>query len=393
MEHCRVIARFSDVTGDITRTFLSPAMRNCLRYFGGWAERIGMTGVRVDSAGNFHADLQGRSARRLIIASHLDTVPNAGAYDGVLGVVLGMALAEEFVQKRPACSLEIVGFSEEEGVRFGRPFIGSVAFAEGLSDEFLALRDGDEVSVRDAICGFGLDISGVGVPQMDGAAGYLEFHIEQGPVLESLALPLGVVDAIAGQSRVTVTFTGHANHAGTTPMNLRQDAFCAAAEWVLAVERKARECAGLVATVGKANVAPGAANIVPGRVILSLDVRHARDETRSRSLDEILRLGQKISARRGVLVESHVQLNQPAVPMDSTLVARAERAISVTGVTPHRITSGAGHDAMILAKRLPSAMIFLRSPGGVSHHPDENVLVEDVALALKAGAAFVEEFA
>ena len=390
LEHCRAVARISDVAGETTRTFLSPAMRDCLHYFVEWARRIGMSGVRVDAAGNFRAELPGRSSRRLIVGSHLDTVPNAGAFDGVLGVVLGMSIAQQ--SKQPACSLEIVGFSEEEGVRFGRPFIGSVAFVDGLNDELLSLTDRSGVCVRDAIAEFGLAAEGVGVPQMQHADGYLEFHIEQGPELESIASPLAVVDAIAGQSRATVNFIGHANHAGTTPMHLRKDALCAAAEWTLWVEGKAKGCAGLVATVGKVEITPSAVNIVPGGALLSLDLRHALDTVRLTALAEILTAGREIALRRSVGFDWNVQLDQAAVPMDKHLVTLAERALAAAGVTPRRMTSGAGHDAMILAKRIPSAMIFLRSPGGISHHPDETVLVEDVALALQAGRFFVEEF-
>jgi allantoate deiminase len=367
-------------------------MRKCLSYFTAWARRVGMSNVRVDAAGNFRAQVPGRSSRSLMIGSHLDTVPNAGAFDGVLGVVLGMAIAEEFVSKPPGCTLEIVGFSEEEGVRFGRPFIGSVACTDGLSEEFLLLKDKDGSSVSEAIARFGLDLDSVRSPQMQAADAYLEFHIEQGPVLESLNLPLGVVDTIAGQSRAAMSFIGHANHAGTTPMNLRKDAFCAAAEWTLWVEDRAKQCAGLVATVGRVEVTPGAVNIVPGAALVSLDLRHALDRVRSTALAEILSAGREIATRRSVIFQSSVQLEQASVPMDKHLVTMVDRAVAAAGVTPKRITSGAGHDAMILARRVPTAMIFLRSPGGISHHPDENVLVEDVALALKAGRVFVEEF-
>jgi allantoate deiminase len=246
--------------------------------------------------------------------------------------------------------------------------------------------------VKEAISGFGLDVSNLATPQMDDAAAYLEFHIEQGPVLESLGLPLGIVEAIAGQTRAIVSFIGKSNHAGTTPMNLRSDAFCAAAEWTLTVERGARNCAGLVATVGSVQVAPGASNTVPGQATLSLDVRHAEDQIRSSVFEELLRAGNEIALRRKVTFESKRQLDQEAVPLNGALIQHAERAVTSTGVRPHRMTSGAGHDAMILMKRVPSAMIFLRSPNGISHHPDENVLVHDVELALDAGRYFVENF-
>ncbi len=348
--------------------------------------------IHIDSAGNFRATLPGRSARRIVIGSHLDTVPNAGPFDGVLGVVLGMAIAEAYRTQAPPCTLEIAGFSEEEGVRFGRPFIGSIGFVSGLADDFLDLQDKNGVSVQQAIRDFGLESDSVARSQMTAAEAYLEFHIEQGPVLDSLNLPLGVVTSIAGQTRATAIFTGKSNHAGTTPMALRQDAFCAAAEWALFVESIARQDSGLVATVGSVQVAPGAVNVIPGIARLSLDVRHPKDPVRLEALDNIVQKGQEIAAHRKLEFQFKVVVNQAAVAMDSAVVAMTERALSAVGVNPHKMTSGAGHDAMILAKYIPSGMIFLRSPNGVSHHPDESVLLEDVELALRAGRHFVENF-
>ena len=368
-------------------------MRDCLEYLSDWARRIGLSEIRVDAAGNFRAVLPGRSTRRLIIGSHLDTVPQAGAFDGVLGVAMGMAIAESLVGQPPSCTLELVGFSEEEGVRFARPFIGSIAFVRGLDQDFLDLVDRDGMTVRQALSDFGLDPSGSHKPLMNAdSVAYLEFHIEQGPVLESVDLALGVVGSIAGQTRAVVDFIGRANHAGTTPMHLRQDAFCAAAEWTLAVERRARECVGVVATVGSVQVSPGAGNIVPAHARLSLDLRHSADETRLHAFEDVQREGLAIAHRRGVKFSCHVILNQAAVAMDLGLVRRAEMAVAAVGVARHYMTSGAGHDAMILAQRLPTAMIFLRSPGGISHHPEEDVRVGDVELALKAGHLFVENF-
>ncbi len=392
LEHCRKIAEFSEEPGTITRTFLSAPMRDCLAYLMAWADRIGMSNPHVDAAGNFRALLPGTNRKRLVIASHIDTVPNAGAFDGVLGVVMGMVIAESYRSRPPACTLEVVGFSEEEGVRFARPFIGSTAYVTGLDHSFLHLSDENGVTVQQAMEAFGLDAASATTPQMDEAAAYLEFHIEQGPVLESLGLPLGIVEAIAGQTRATVEFTGSANHAGTTPMNLRHDAFCAAAEWALFVEQTAQKCPGLVATVGSVHVTPGAVNVVPGRAALSLDLRHANDEVRLRAFDDLMQSAEQIAARRRLRFASKIRLQQPAVPMDSALTDRVERAVAAAGVKPHRMTSGAGHDAMIVAKHIPAAMLFLRSPNGISHHPDETVLSEDVELALTAGKYFVETF-
>jgi allantoate deiminase len=211
-------------------------------------------------------------------------------------------------------------------------------------------------------------------------------------VLESLGLPLGVVDSIAGQTRGMAEFSGQANHAGTTPMALRHDALCAAAEWTLFVEQTAQQTPGLVATVGSFKVAPDAVNIVPGKAVLSLDVRHSQDDIRKTAFDDVIREGGEIAARRGVQFRWTLRVDQAAVPMDAKVTSLIEAAVLSTGAKVHRMTSGAGHDAMITAKHIPSGMIFLRSPGGISHHPDESVMAEDVELALKAGRAFVDNF-
>src|SRR5260370_12297877 len=245
-------------------------------------EPAGMT-VFVDPAGNLRGFYPASSgpaksgnARRLIVGSHLDTVPHAGAFDGILGVALGIALIESVAGRRMDLEIEVIGFSEEEGVRFGAPFIGSLALIGEAGDELLARQDSAGIQVREAIAAFGLDPSRIGEAAGD-AAGYLEFHIEQGPVLEDLGLPLGVVEAIAGQSRIEVVFTGRANHAGTTPMRLRRDALACAPEWICVVERAAHNASGLVSTLGRLGVSPCAGNVIPGTARARLYGRHAGD--------------------------------------------------------------------------------------------------------------------
>jgi allantoate deiminase len=330
-------------------------------------EAAGMS-TRIDNAGNLRAT-RGESPK-LLIGSHLDTVPNAGRYDGVLGVVMALTLAE--LVSHP---LEAIGFSEEEGVRFGTPFIGSRAYI-GEPVE----RD----DINEAIRAYGLN------PHTEpvNAKAYLEFHIEQGPVLESLDLPLGIVDAIAGQSRLDLTFHGQSNHAGTTPMALRHDALAAAAEWISAVEAEARETPGLVATVGHIEAQPNVRNAINDSVLVSLDVRHADDRIRHDAVDRLIAKAK----HRDLEITIVTNLNQSAVPMDARLSEALAGAVASTGRPVHRLTSGAGHDAMIVAQRLPVAMLFLRSPGGISHHPDEAVLVEDVAAALEAGVEFLQSY-
>jgi allantoate deiminase len=353
-------------------------------------------GIHVDAAGNFRGFYAPESGccRRLILGSHLDTVPNAGAYDGVLGVVLAIALLEALEGRRLPFGVEVIGFSEEEGVRFGSPFIGSRALAGTLDEELLNREDERGISVRRAIEQFDLDPTRI--PQAvvsDDTLGYIEFHIEQGPVLEELRYPLGVVDAIVGQSRAQLTFQGHANHSGTTPMHLRRDALAGTAEWISAVERMSTSLSGAVGTVGKIEARPGATNVIAGEVHITLDVRHRSDEARTNLVTEILREAKRICERRGLNLQHKILLNQRAVPMDPFLVSEIGQAIQKSGCAPHRMVSGAGHDAMILAEKIPAAMIFLRTPGGISHDPAESVAVEDVEKAIDCGLHLLDQLA
>jgi allantoate deiminase len=370
-------------------------MRDCHQEIARWMEPLGAQ-VRVDAAGNFRAIYPGvkPNAPRFLIGSHLDTVPHAGAYDGVLGVVLAVALLEELQGRRLPFDIEVVGFSEEEGVRFGTPFIGSRALVGRLDEELLDAHDAQGISVRKAIEEFGLNPEDIPRAELaNNALGYLEFHIEQGPVLEKLNLPLAAVEAIAGQSRLEFRFMGRANHAGTTPMHLRCDAIAGAAEWIGMVERVAQGVHGLVATVGKIEAKPGAANVIAAEARLTLDVRHSSDDTRTQAVGDLARQAQAIAARRGLSVREGTLLNQSAVVMDSFLVAEIEQAILRTGCKPHRMVSGAGHDAMILAEKVPAAMIFLRTPGGVSHDPAESVAGEDIEKAIQCGLYLLDQLA
>jgi allantoate deiminase len=383
IDMCRQIAGFSEEPGRTTRTFLSPPMREVHHALGVWMSALGMQ-VRIDAAGNLRGTTAG-AGPRLIVGSHLDTVPNAGAFDGILGVVLGTALVEALGEAR-VVSIEVIGFSEEEGVRFGVPFIGSRAVVGTLDDSTLSRGIGA------AICDFGLNPENLDEARLGGdIAGFLEFHIEQGPVLDDLGLRLGVVEGILGQSRMRVTFHGQANHAGTTPMALRHDALAAAAEWISRVECLALADRELRATVGAIEVEPNATNVIAGKVRASLDVRHWSDEQRHRAVEALFHEAQEIGARRKVGVEFEKGLDQTATPMDRDLTARLARAVGAAGYPVHPMMSGAGHDAMILAPHVPSAMLFLRSPGGLSHHPDESVIPEDVEAALEVGMRFVRD--
>lgn len=395
IERCRELARISDVPGETTRLFLSPATRKAHALLTGWMQAAGLS-VHTDAIGNLRGVLAGQvpDSARLLIGSHIDTVPNAGAFDGPLGVLLGLECIEELRTRGTTLpySVELIAFSEEEGVRFATPFLGSLALIGQLDPAILTRTDQSGVSLVDAIRAFGLDPGTLAEAVVDPAtAAYLEFHIEQGPVLEAEDRGLGVVSSIVGQSRITLTFNGHANHAGTTPMGpLRRDALAAAAQWAVEVERYALATPGLVATVGRMEVPGGAGNVVPGRVTATLDVRHPEDSVRVAAVEHLLAYAGDAAAARGVTLHDATTLDQPAVPMNPQLTAALATSVAtVTGAPARLLPSGAGHDAMIVARRLPSAMLFVRSPGGVSHHPDETVLPSDVAAALAAGVEFL----
>jgi allantoate deiminase len=388
---CRKLAGFTEEPGHITRTFLSPPMHQVHAELRSRMERLGMV-VSIDAAGNLRGYYAAKSnaAPRLIIGSHLDTVPRAGAFDGVLGVVIGIALVEALQGRRPSLGLEIVGFSEEEGVRFALPFIGSRALAGTLDASVLDRCDPDGLSIADAIQNFGLDPAQLSAAKIaDETIGYLEFHIEQGPVLESLDYPLGIVERIAGQSRAAIRFTGKAGHAGTTPMDQRHDALAAAAQWIALVEGEAGRVPGLVATVGRLEIEPNASNVIAGSVRASFDVRHAQDQVRHQAVDRLLHIVKQLANERRLGVEWTQHLDQPAVAMNPGMTKKLCGAVRAAGYPVHPMVSGAGHDAMVLAAQVPTAMLFLRSPGGISHHPDETVLATDVAAALTVGMNFL----
>jgi allantoate deiminase len=397
---CLELARCTEVPGETTRTFLAPSMHRVHALIGGWMRAAGMSSY-IDAAGNLRGTLAASTpnAPRLLIGSHLDTVANAGPFDGILGVVLGVALIEQIAEEARAASspplpftIEVIGFSEEEGVRFSKPFLGSLAVIGQLDATTLALTDGSGLTVADAIRAFGLEPDELPSAIVDPSAfGYLEFHIEQGPVLESEDTALAVVEAISGQTRMTLIFTGQANHAGTTPMGaLRRDALAAAAEWIVEVERYANTTHGLVATVGKVESSSGAGNVIAGRFTATLDVRHPHDPFRHAAVEHFLEVAHASAKTRGCTVAHTTSIDQPAVPMGSQLSALLAAAVArTTGCQPRFMTSGAGHDAMIVARRIPAAILFLRSPGGLSHHPEESAEPADIAAALAAGMEFL----
>jgi allantoate deiminase len=359
LERCARLAEVSEEPGRLVRRFGSEAMRRANELVGEWMAAAGLD-VREDAVGN----LIGRrgSGRALVLGSHLDTVVDAGRFDGPLGVLVGIACAER-VSQQP---LEVVGFADEEGVRYGTAYLGSAAMAGRFDSAWPALRDADGVRLGDLLRG---DPSTAAREPAE-LLGYLEVHIEQGPVLERLGEPVGAVTAITGQSHAEVTLRGEAGHAGTVPMQDRRDALCAAAELVLAAERL-----GVIATVGRLEVDPGARNVIPGVATLTVDVRHGDDDARHAAVAALRERAEAIAAARGIGLEWRSTAELAAVPMDDRLT----RAL---GAELPRLPSGAGHDAAMMAAITPAAMLFVRCRGGISHHPDESVEEEDVAVAI-----------
>ncbi|MCE9531000.1 MAG: allantoate amidohydrolase [Planctomycetes bacterium] len=393
LKQCDTLAGFSEEAGRLTRTFLSPPMRGVHACLSEWMAEAGLD-VRIDAVGNLIGRKPGRrpNPKVFVTGSHVDTVPNAGKYDGILGVLLGLAALRELSDRTFAHAVDLIAFSEEEGIRFSTSYLSSRAVCGTFDFNWLERKDAAGIALAQALRDYGLDPAAIPAaaypPGM--VAGYLEIHIEQGPILESLGLPLGIVDAIIGQSRLAIQFTGQAGHAGTQPMELRRDALAAAAEFVVRVERTARETPGLRATVGSLIVEPGAVNVVPGKVRLTLDVRHAQDAIRHKTVADLVEVATVLGRDRQLGIDLSPSMDQAAVPSDPELTNRLANAVRAAGQAEKRMVSGAGHDAATMASICPMTMLFLRSPGGISHHPREAVLAEDVKVALDVMIRFLE---
>lgn len=393
LERCDKLSAFSEEEGRLTRRFGTPALQQAGETVRGWMEAAGMV-VRRDAIGNVIGRLGDPGRRTLLIGSHLDTVRDAGRYDGMLGVLVAIASLERLRDEGRSLpyAVEVLAFADEEGVRFGTAYLGSSVVAGCFDTADLERRDGDGVILADALRAFGGDPDGLGGARRDPAEliGYYEVHIEQGPVLEGNGAPLGVVTAIAGQTGGRIVFTGQAGHAGTVPMAMRRDPLGAAAEFVIALEAVARDHDGVVATVGNVEAEPGARNVIPGRVVLSLDVRHASDSVRETVLTRLREHAGAIARARRVGVEWQVGTVNGAVETSAALTELVSQAVVASGHPLVRLPSGAGHDAVMFSAIAPVAMLFVRCVGGISHNPAESVAVEDVAAAIEATTRFLE---
>jgi allantoate deiminase len=395
------LAKISAEPDRLIRLFLTPEHRRAADLVARWMRDIGME-VSEDALGTVRGRwrrVKGAPARKhLLIGSHIDTVIDAGKYDGSFGVIAGILAVSHLAQtrRRLPFDVDVLAFGDEEGSRFPSSLSSSSACAGVFDPRVLAFADRQGVTFADALKAYGKDARKIAAAayRPEEAAGYVEVHIEQGPVLEEADEPLGVVTGIVGQSRMRVTVVGEAGHAGTVPMRLRRDALVVAAELVLAVEGIARENeqAGMVATVGRIEASPGAVNIIPGRVELSVDLRAMSDELRHSAVQELQAQAWRIVEARGLQIELEPVYDVAATQCALALQEALAGAISALGRQPVHLPSGAGHDAQMMAKLCPAAMLFVRCKGGISHNPAEFASPQDMGLAIAALVHFIENF-
>ena len=397
MAQAEELGAITEVPGTVTRTFLTPQHRAAAHRVLAWMRDAGMA-ASVDAIGNVVGRYEGAQPGlpALLLGSHLDTVRDAGKYDGILGVLTAIqcVAALHRQDERLPFAIEVIGFGDEEGVRFQSTLLGSRAVAGTFDMAALERTDADGMTLRQAMVSFGLDPAAIATAarHRGDVLGYVELHIEQGPVLEAEHLPVGIVTSIAGATRAMFEVVGEAGHAGTVPMRLRRDALTAAAEIILAIEGCACANPGVVATVGRIAASPGATNVIPGTVAFSLDLRSADDTTRLAAVTDIETAAQAIAAKRGVTLALDRTLESPAVACSDRLMAAIERAIVALGVTPRRLASGAGHDAMALAGLCDVGMIFVRCKGGISHHPAESITAADAATGARVLCEVLRHF-
>lgn len=397
MERLEALARFSDDADALTRLYLSPAHKRAADTLSQWMRDAGMA-VHMDALGTVVGRYEGASATApaLVIGSHIDTVRNAGKYDGALGVLSALIAVETLAAagERLPYAIQVVAFGDEEGVRFPSTLRGSRALAGTIEAASLDERDGAGVSVREELVAFGCDPARIADAMLNRAAtlGFVEVHIEQGPVLERADQPVGIVTAINGARRLKVVVDGRAGHAGTVPMTMRRDSLAAAAEMVLAVERLAKATADVVATVGVINAHPGAVNVIPGQTTFTIDVRSADDARRDAVCAGIEQAIDGIAARRGLAAHSETTHRAPATACDAALIAALTDAAVRSGYAPPLLPSGAGHDTMAMAALCPVAMLFVRCAGGVSHHPAESITLKDADAAMHVLLDFLRAY-
>jgi allantoate deiminase len=397
MQRCDALARHSELPGGLTRVFLSPENRAANELVLGWMREAGMK-AELDAIGNVRGRYEGERPGLpcLMLGSHLDTVRDAGRYDGMLGVISAIECVDflNSQKKRLPFALEVIGFGDEEGVRFGTTLLGSRAVSGNFDFSALKVKDSNNITMEQALRDFGLDPQGI--PQVakkkSEVLAYAELHIEQGPVLETEGLPVGVVTAINGFSRLRVTLSGLAGHAGTVPMNLRRDALVAAAECITAVEGISKTYADVVGTVGRIEASPGAINVIPGKVVFTVDVRAPKDELRLSCVSSLREEMKAVCKNRKIDIGIENLQEFGVTQCAEWLMAQMDRAVAAEGLRVHRLPSGAGHDGMAIRAIADIAMLFVRCKGGISHNPAESISAQDAAAGARVLSRFIEGF-
>ncbi len=390
--------------GQLTVTYLTDAHRACAQRISHWMREIGFDEVEIDAVGNVVGrykaapEFADKGAKTLLTGSHYDTVRNGGKYDGRLGIFVPMACVKQLAQqgKRLPFNIEVVGFSEEEGQRYKATFLGSGALVGDFKQEWLEQKDADGITLREAMLHAGLCIDDIPKLERDPAKylGFVEVHIEQGPVLNELDIPLGIVTSINGSARYVCEFIGMASHAGTTPMNRRRDAAAGVAELSLYIEKRAGQDGDSVATIGQLNVPSGSVNVVPGRCQFSLDLRAPTNEQRDAMINDIMAEMAAIAERRGLRYTTDLSMKAAAAPSAPEWQKRWENAVDALGVPLFRMPSGAGHDAMKLHEIMPQAMLFVRGMNaGISHNPLEASTSDDMQLSVDAFTHLLHQLA
>ncbi len=397
MERAAALAAFSEGGEGVTRRFATPEHRAASDAILGWMREAGME-AGVDAAGDTVGRYEGESPGlpALLLGSHQDTVRCGGRYDGMLGILAAISCVKALNERgvRLPFTIEVFAFGDEEGVRFRTSFIGSAAIAGGFDMADLERRDEDGISMAQAMRDFGLDPDAIPAlaRRPEDVLAYVEVHIEQGPVLEAADLPVGVVSALVSGTRLDVEIEGVAGHAGTVPMGRRADALAAAAEAVLAVERRCSGHDGLVGTVGRLTASPGATNVIPGGVDFSIDIRAPENATRDAAVGDVSAEIESICARRGVAARIAVANRTDASACAPWIMAQLEAAVAAEGVAPRRLYSGAGHDGQAMAAITDIGMLFVRCKRGISHNPAESITTEDAGAAARVLLRFIVGF-
>jgi allantoate deiminase len=397
-DRINALAAISETPDHLTRIFLTSEHRAAAEAILGWMREAGMN-ARLDAIGNVCGRYEGKTAGALclMLGSHYDTVRDAGRWDGPLGLITAISCVAELSRrgKRLPFAIEVTGFADEEGVRFASTLLGSRAVAGTFDEGVLNARDADGVSMRDALKDFGLDPDHVGAAARvrRELLAYLELHIEQGPVLEGQNIPVGVVTAIAGATRLAARLTGMAGHAGTVPMALRRDALAGASECIVAIEQFCRtDINSLVGTVGYIHAMPGATNVIPGQVSFTIDIRAPTDMHRKRAVADIVRQIETIARRRDLALQLDVTHENRTAPCAPWLRTQISEAIGAEGFRVFELPSGAGHDGMAMIDVADIGMIFVRCRGGISHHPEEHVELADADASARVLLRVIENF-